>query len=134
MGGDGFLMERYFYLEHSPVYQDKYIIRFDYDDNLFPTGTSGSYDVFISRLLNLSYADYLRYARDRLGAQLVGKNSRYITVLFDYDLNSKALVKLLNKRLEYILNERDFPYDYEEEENGEITLIPFDEEDDEDNE
>ena len=118
-------MERYFYLEHSPVYQDKYIIRFDYDDNLFPTGTSGSYDVFISRLLNLSYANYLRYVRDRLGAQLIGKNNRNITVLFDNSLEVKAFINLINKRLEYVINEREFPYDYKEE-NGEIEIIPFD--------
>lgn len=124
MGGNGFLMNNYFYLEHSPIYQDKYIIRFDYDASLFTAGTSGSYDVFISRLLNLSYADYLRYARDRLGAQLIGKNSRHVTVLYDY--TAKPLVNLLNKRLEYIINERDFPYDYKED-DGKIELIPFDE-------
>lgn len=125
-------MEKYFYLEHSLVYQNKYVIRFD--NYLFPYTTEipDSYDVFISRLLNLSYANYLRYARDRLGAQLIGKNSRNITVLFDNSLEVKAFINLINKRLEYIINERDYPYDYEEEDNGEITLIPFDEDEDND--
>ena len=119
-------MERYFYLEYSPIYQDKIIIRFDNNFSLFTTETPGSYDIFISRLLNLSYANYLKYARDRLKAQLVRKNNRYITVLFNNTPEVKAFVKLLNKRLEYIINERDFPYDYKED-DGNIELIPFDE-------
>ena len=119
-------MERYFYLEYSPIYQDKIIIRFDNNFSLFTAETPGSYDIFISRLLNLSYANYLKYARDRLGAQLVGKNNRYITVLFNNTPEVKAFVKLLNKRLEYIINEREFPYDYKED-DGKIELIPFDE-------
>ena len=119
-------MERYFYLEYSPIYQDKIIIRFDNNFSLFTTETPGSYDIFISRLLNLSYANYLKYARDRLGAQLIGKNNRYITILFNNTPEVKAFVKLLNKRLEYIINERDFPYDYKED-DGNIELIPFDE-------
>ena len=118
-------MERYFYLEHSLIYQNKYVIHFDTYLFPYPMEKPDSYDVLISRLLNLSYADYLRYARDRLGAQLIGKNSRNITVLFDGSLEVKAFVKLINKRLEYVINERDYPYDYEED-NGEIKLIPFD--------
>lgn len=117
-------MNKYFYLENNPIYQDKYLIRFNHDTFLFPKGTSGSYDVFISRLLNLSYADYLRYVRDRLGAELIGKNNRYITVLFNNDNNVKAFINLLNKRLEYIINERDFPYEYKED-NGIVKRIPF---------
>ena len=119
-------MERYFYLEYSPIYQDKMIIRFDNNFSLFTTETPGSYDIFISRLLNLSYANYLKYARDRLGAQLIGKNNRYITILFNNTPEVKAFVRLLNKRLEYIINEREFPYDYKED-DGKIELIPFDE-------
>lgn len=119
-------MERYFYLEHSLIYQNKFVIRFD--TCLFPYAAeiAGSYDILIARLLNLSYANYLRYARDRLGAQLIGINNRNITVLFDNSLEVKAFINLINKRLEYVINEREFPYDYKEE-NGEIELIPFDE-------
>ena len=125
VGGNRILMSRYFYLQNSPVFQDKYEIYFDCPTKYFPNGTDGSYDVFIARLLNLSYPDYLRYARDRLGAELVGKNKRSIKVLFNYDNPTvQIFIKMLNKRMEYIINEHDFPYTYKEE-NGEVKRIPF---------
>ena len=124
-------MEKYFYLEESPIYKNKYIIRLNHDKFLFPTGTSGSYNVFIARVLNLSYADYLRYSRDRLGAELVGKQSRYVMAYYDKNQTTEAFVKLLNKRMEYIMHEHSFPYEYKEE-NGEIKRIPF-EQNNEDN-
>lgn len=124
-------MEKYFYLEESPIYKNKYIIRLNHDKFLFPTGTSGSYNVFIARVLNLSYADYLRYSRDRLGAELVGKQSRYVVAYYDKNQTTEAFIKLLNKRMEYIMHEHRFPYEYKEE-NGEIKRIPF-EQNNEDN-
>lgn len=117
-------MKKYFYLQSSSVYQDKYMIYFDYPSDYFPNGTNGSYDVFIARLLNLTYPDYLRFARDRLGAELIGKNKCYITVLFNNNQTSQLFINILNKRLEYIINEHNFPYIYKEE-NGEIKCIPF---------
>ena len=117
-------MEKYFYLEESPIYKNKYIIRLNHDKFLFPTGTSGSYNVFIARVLNLSYADYLRYSRDRLGAELIGKQSRYVMAYYDKNQTTEAFIKLLNKRMEYIMHEHSFPYEYKEE-NGEIKRIPF---------
>ena len=117
-------MEKYFYLDESPIYKNKYIIRLNHDKFLFPTGTSGSYNVFIARVLNLSYADYLRYSRDRLGAELVGKQSRYVVAYYDKNQTTEAFVKLLNKRMEYIMHEHSFPYEYKEE-NGEVKRIPF---------
>lgn len=124
-------MEKYFYLDESPVYKNKYMIRLNLDKFLFPTGTSGSYNVFIARVLNLSYADYLRYSRDRLGAELIGKQSRYVIAYYDKNQDTEAFVKLLNKRMEYIMNEHSFPYEYKEE-NGEVKRIPF-EDNNEDN-
>lgn len=118
-------MKRYFYLHNHPAYQDKYSIYFNFPDEYFPKGTNGSYDVFIARLLGLSYPDYLRYARDRLGAELIGKNKRYITVLFNYNNSTvQIFIQLLNKRMEYIINEREFPYNYKEV-NGEVKRVPF---------
>lgn len=124
-------MEKYFYLDESPIYKNKYIIRLNHDKFLFPTGTSGSYNVFIARVLNLSYADYLRYSRDRLGAELIGKQSRYVVAYYDKNQATEAFVKLLNKRMEYIMHEHGFPYEYKEE-NGEVKRIPF-EQNNEDN-
>lgn len=126
-------MKKYFYLQHNSIYQDKYIIYFDTPTEYFPNGTDGSYDIFIARLLNLSYADYLRWARDRLGAELIGKNKKYITVLLNgSNPATQAFINVLNKRMEYIINEHDFPYTYKEE-NGEVKRIPFKKNKNEDN-
>ena len=106
---------KFFFLDTSPLYKNKYVIRFDVDLDLFPNGTTGSYNVFFARLLNLSYAEYLRYCRDVLGAELVGKGSRYMVPYFDNIAEVQLLVKLLNVRMNYIVNEREYPYDYMED-------------------
>jgi len=118
-------MKKYFYLEESPFYKNKYIIRLNHELFLFPHGTSGSYNVFIARLLNLSYADYLRYSRDRLGAELVGKNTRYVVPYYDNNASTSALIKLLNTRMEYVMNEHEFPFDYAEDNDGNVSRTPF---------
>lgn len=118
-------MKRYFYLEESPFYKNKYTIRLNHELFLFPHGTSGSYNVFIARVLNLSYADYLRYSRDRLGAELVGKNSRYVVPYYNNDASTSALIKLLNMRMEYIMNEHKYPFEYTEDKDGNISRKPF---------
>lgn len=119
-------MEKYFYLDTSPLYTNKYIIRLNHDKFLFPKGTNGSYAVIVARVLNLSYADYLRYARDRLGAELVGKKSLYVTAYYDKNELTDKFIKLLNSRMEYIMNEQKFPYNYKEE-DGTVKRIPFQE-------
>lgn len=118
-------MERYFTLRESPLYHNKYIIEMDYDKFLFPNGTRGSYNVFVARLLNLSYADYLRYARDRLGAELIGKGSKYVIAYFDKTKETDMLVKLLNTRMAFIMSEHEFPFYYKENEDGTVDRVPF---------
>lgn len=119
------MSKRYFYLDESPVYPNKFIIRMEHNNFLFPNGTKGSYNVFAARLLNLSYAQYLRYCRDRVGAELVGKNKKYVVALFDLTKEAQMLVKLLNSRMEFINNERQYPYEYKEENDGSITRTEF---------
>lgn len=118
-------MSKFFYFDESPIYTNKYILRLDIDNFLFPKGTNGSFNVFPARVLNLSYADYLRYVRDRLGAELVGKGTKYVVPYFDRNETTDAFVKLLNKRMEYIMEEHRHPYDYKEVEEGKIEIIPF---------
>lgn len=125
-------MERYFKLEESPIYKNKFIIQMDYNKFLFPNGTNGSYNVFIARLLNLSYADYLRYARDRLGAELVGKKTKYIIAYYDYNKTTEAFIKLLNARMNFIMNEQEYPFEYKVE-DGVVTRIPYKEENEDNN-
>ena len=122
-------METYVYLDESPIYQNKYILRFHADKLPFPNGTNGSYSVLPARLLNLSYTDYLRYARDRLGAELVGKNNQYVIPYFDITPETKMLVKVLNKRLEIILFENEHPYEIQTNSEGELVKVPFNHED-----
>lgn len=118
------MIKQFFFLDDSPLYKNKYVIRFNVDLTYFPNGTTGSYNVFVARLLNLSYAEYLRYCRDRLGAELVGKGNRYMVPYFDDTPEVQMFVKLLNVRMNYIINEHDFPYNYEEK-DGEVTRTSF---------
>lgn len=120
-------MEKFFYLDESPVFKGKYLIRLNHEKFLFPTGTSGSYNVFVCRVLNLSYVKYLRFARDILGAELVGKNNKYVIPYFENDKNTREFVKLLNKRMEYVMNEQKFPYEYKEDGEGNVIRTPFEE-------
>ena len=118
-------MKKYFYLDESPFYKNKYMICLNHDLFLFPNGTTGSFNVFIARVLNLSYADFLRYCRDKLGAELIGKNKRYVVPYFENNPAVTALIKLLNTRMEYIMHEHEFPFDYTEDKEGNVTRIPF---------
>lgn len=118
-------MKKYFFFDESPLYKSKYVIRINPSKVLFPNGTRGSYAVLPSRLLNLSYANYLRYARDRLGAELIGKNRRYVIAYYEKNQTTEAFLKLLNKRMEFIMNEREFPFDYIKNNDGGVDRIPF---------
>lgn len=118
-------MKKYFYLEESPYYKGKYVISLKHDEFPFPNGTSGSYNVIVSRLLNLSYAKYLRFARDILGAELIGKNSLYVVAYFRRSNELNQFIQLLNRRMELIMREREKRYIIERNENGELQKIPL---------
>lgn len=66
----------------------------------------GSYHIICARLMNLSYAQYLRYCRDQVGAEIIGKNEKYPIALFQKNVASKALVDLLNTRANEVLGLR----------------------------
>ena len=95
----------YFYLEESP-YQLGYNTIFIDEDKLHIGPTSGSRNVFMARVLNLSWANFLRYCRDKYNATLIGKNCIYIVPYFPINENgSKELCKELNKRMTQIFKE-----------------------------
>lgn len=119
------MINNFFYLEKCTTFKQKYLIRLNYEGLPFPNGLNGSANVFVAHVLGLQYADYLRYCRDRLGAEIIGKNLRYPTPYFDNTKEVKMLVKLLNKRMEFALNEREFPYEYKEDKDGNVTRVPF---------
>lgn len=62
------------------------------------TAVSGSYNILFARLYGLSYAEFLRMARDEFGATLHGKDGGYITMTFANPLDAKRLDFQLTKK------------------------------------
>jgi hypothetical protein len=109
------IKKNYFYLDESPYQPGKYTVRIDFD--LMPEmTTSGSYNILFARLMNLSYAQYLRFCRDALGATIVGKRCMYPVPYFVKNPYSIGLVRLLNTRMNLIIWEREHPNWEEHEE------------------
>ena len=83
-----------FFVEQSPCNKKYYISQSDdvrkYFQDLF------SYAITPSRVLNLTYAQYLRFARDRYHGELYGKQG-YPIVYFSDKKDATNLVILLNK-------------------------------------
>ena len=97
------MSKNYFMIEESPYQIGKSVVR-PVHENLPLTHTTGSYNLLAARLLNLSYAQYLRMCRDLYGAEIVGKNHRYPVAYFkNGSETAKQLVSLLNKRAEMAL-------------------------------
>lgn len=118
-------MVHYFTLDNSPIYQNKYVLRFNLEGCPFPNGTEGSYAVFPARLMNLSYTDYLRFTRDRLGAELIGKFNKYVTPYFDKTEEVLEFVKSLNLRMKTIMFEQEHPYELIKKEDGTILKVSY---------
>ena len=91
----------YFKAEESMAYSGKYML-VPIHDKLPLTCTFGSYNILAARLLNLEYADYLRYCRDVVGAELIGKNSCYVIPYFSDRAKLNKLISELNSRVELI--------------------------------
>lgn len=64
-------------------------------ENVPKENISGSWNVLPARILGISYADYLRYARDKYNGTLYGKNHKYPIVKFKNENDCKALCKEL---------------------------------------
>lgn len=92
------MTKRYFYVEESPYQPGKYTIRLNFDA-LPNMTTTGSYNLLPARLLGLSYADYLRFCRDELGAEIIGKKSMYPVAYFPNKASAVGLVDNLNGRM-----------------------------------
>lgn len=92
---------KYFKAEESMAYSGKYML-VPIHDKLPLTCTSGSYNILAARLLNLEYADYLRYCRDMVGAELIGKNSCYVIPYFSDLTKLNQLIKELDNRVDMI--------------------------------
>ena len=54
----------------------------------------------------LSYANYLRMCRDRYGADIIGKGSKYPVAFFEKNEKTNELVAILNSKAKEILKGR----------------------------
>ncbi len=97
-----------FTYEESPYHPGFYKICIKHD-NFYLAKTDGSYNVIMARLMNLKYADYLRFCRDILGATLIGKGTKYVVPYFKKGENLFAFIKLLNARANFVIFEREHP-------------------------
>ncbi len=83
------------------------------------------------RLSNLVYCYYLAYAGGRFGAEIIGKNAKYPVAYFTLNTEAQALVKLLNARMDYVMDEQKYPFEYKVNSEGEVERTPFHGEDNE---
>jgi hypothetical protein len=105
-GVDTMKEKEYFKLEESVSRPGKYIIKANF--TLLPTmTTTGSYNLLPARLLNITYAQYLRFCRDVVGAEISGKNSQYPIAYFTKTDKTANLLKNLNTRMSLVLRERE---------------------------
>lgn len=86
----------YFYLDDTPTMPDYYIIRLNHD-KLKCKSTLGSYQILEARLLNISFANFLRLCRDSFGAEIYGKNCFYPIPYFKNYTAAQELITLLNE-------------------------------------
>jgi hypothetical protein len=97
--------ERIFYYEESPYHPGQYMITVNHDKfNLH--GAKGSYHIIEARVMNLTYAQYLRMCRDVYGAEIIGKNTLYPVAYFPTLNSIMPLIKELNIRANYVLTMR----------------------------
>ena len=118
-------MKKYFYLEESPYNKGKYMINLEHNNFPFEGGTCGSYNVIVARFLGLTYTQYLRFARDVLGAELIGKKSLYVIPYYARSDAVNQFVKLLNKRMDLVMAERERRYIIEKNEDGTLVKVPL---------
>lgn len=100
----------YFKTEESPYYPGKWTIVPVHEAFCLeglPNG--GSYNIICARLMGLSYAQYLRFCRDILKAEVYGKKSTYPVAYFKNDGVLRKFVRLLNNRAHLVMWERKHP-------------------------
>ena len=97
-----------FRAEEAPHNPGKYFIC-PVHENFHLEHTKGSFNVIAARVMNLSYAQYLRFCRDLCKAEIVGKGSMYPIPYFKRGEMLNMLVRTLNTRANLILWEREHP-------------------------
>lgn len=93
----------YFISDESGSMPGKYLIRPNFS-KLPLYYTTGSYAILPARTMGLTYANYCRMCRDLYNAEIIGKKSYYPTVFFSSKKEADELIKVLDKRMEKIIN------------------------------
>jgi hypothetical protein len=100
-------IKTYFSLEESP-YQPGYNTIDISEEKIHIGPTSGSRNVFMARLMNLSWANFLRLCRDKYGAKLIGKNCIYVVPYFPVNEDGgRRLCRELNARMAQVFSDLD---------------------------
>ena len=97
-----------FELEESAYQTGKYVIRF-HPELFCCESTEGSYALMAARLMGLSYANFCRFCRDNIQAEIIGKGHKYPVIYFKKNQESLMLVRLLNTRANLVLWEKNNP-------------------------
>lgn len=99
-------MKNYFYVDLSPI-NNKYLVKPNFNElPLFYT--EGSFAVVPCRLLNISFANYLRLCRDDFDGEIFGKNHTYPIVYFQKERDANQLAFFLNSRAHEYFNQDTF--------------------------
>lgn len=91
---------KYFRVEENAFEKGKTSILFNDDFYYWVGFIDGSYNVFLSRLYGLTYAEFLRYIRDNFNASLYGKGHKYISFNFNNKNDAIKLAKELEVRFD----------------------------------
>ena len=118
MEGVSNLMKAYFILEESMSNPGSVIIKPNFNEF---TGCSlengGSFSILGARVMNLSYAQYLRMCRDIFHGEIQGKNTMYPQVYFkttEARLAARILLKTLNTQMNNIMHAKSLPHTTDE--------------------
>lgn len=94
---------KYFKVIDAPYDNGHYIISGTDSYYNYFKWTDGSYNVYHARIMGLTYASYLRMARDVYGAGLRGKGHKYPTAYFNNKKDAEKLARVLDERLSYLI-------------------------------
>ena len=99
-------MKKYFYVEESAI-GNGYLVKPSFD--LLPLHyTMGSFSIVPARLLNISYANFLRLCRDDFNGKIKGKNYTYPMVYFAQESDAQKLSAFLNERADSCVRQDTF--------------------------
>ena len=90
---------KYFKVIEAPYNNNNFIISGTDSFYNYFNYTDGSYNVYQARIFGLTYASYLKMARDIYGAEIKGRGHRYPSIYFKEKDKATKLAKILDERL-----------------------------------